>query len=129
VRKEFAVPDPNRSVEADGGIRSVPEGYRVVTSWIISRDTARLLDFVEEAFGAEEITCVHNEDGTMGHAEFRLGDSIVMAFDAREGWPDTPGFFRLYVEDGDADYRRALEAGAVSVTEMAHLSSAIVWGA
>jgi PhnB protein len=56
-----------------------------------------------------------------GHAEFRIGNSIVMAFDAKEGWPDTPGFFRLYVEDGDAVYRRALEAGAVSVTEMTHL--------
>ena len=33
----------------------VPEGYHTVTPWIISRDTARLLDFVREAFGAEEI--------------------------------------------------------------------------
>jgi PhnB protein len=115
------VPDLNRSDEADDGIRPVPEGYRAVTPWIISRDTARLLDFVKGAFGAEEIARVPNEDGTIGHAEFRVGDSIVMAFDAKEGWPDTPGFFRLYVEDGDAVNRRALEAGAVSVTEMTHL--------
>ena len=114
--------DANHSAEAADRIRPVPEGYRVVTPWIISRDTARLLDFVKEAFGAEEIARVPNEDGTIGHAEFRIGDSIVMAFDAREGWPDTPGFFRLYVEDGDAVYRRALEAGAVSVTEMTDLS-------
>jgi uncharacterized glyoxalase superfamily protein PhnB len=79
------------------------------------------LDFVKEAFDAVEIARVPNEDGTIGHAEFRIGDSIVMAFDAKEGWPDTPGFFRLYVENGDAVYRRALEAGAVSVTEMTDL--------
>jgi PhnB protein len=115
------VTDANHSAQADDGIRPVPEGYRVVTPWIIPRDTAGLLDFVEEAFGAEEIARVPNEDGTIGHAEFRIGDSIVMAFDAREGWPDTPGFFRLYVEDGDVVYRRALEAGAVSVTEMTDL--------
>jgi len=115
------VPEVNRSDEADDRIRPVPEGYCVVTSWIISRDTVRLLNFVKEAFGAEEIARVPNEDGTIGHAEFRIGDSIVMAFDAREGWPDTPGFFRLYVENGDAVYRRALEAGAVSVTEMTDL--------
>jgi PhnB protein len=115
------VPDANHSVEADDGVRPVPEGYRAVTSWIISRDTARLLDFVKEGFGAEEIARVHNEDSTIGHAEFRIGDSIVMAFDAKERWPDTPGFFRLYVVDGDAVYRRALEAGAVSVTEMTDL--------
>ena len=115
------MPDANRSAGADAGILPVPEGYRAVTPWIVSRDTAGLLDFVKEAFGAEEIARIPNEDGTIGHAEFRIGDSIVMAFDAREGWPDTPGFFRLYVEDGDAVYRRALEAGAVSVTEMTHL--------
>jgi PhnB protein len=117
----LAVPEANHSAEADDGIRPVPEGYRAVTPWIISRDTAVLLDFVKEAFGAEEIARVPNEDGTIGHAEFRIGDSIVMAFDAKVGWPDTPGFFRLYVENGDAVYRRALEAGAVSVTEMTDL--------
>src|ERR671911_1409104 len=116
-RKELAVPDANHSAEADDGIRPVPEGYRAVTSWIISRDTARLLDFVKEAFGAEEIARVPNEGGTIGHAEFRIADSIVMAFDAKEGWPDTPGFFRLYVEDGDAVYRRGLEGGGAWVSE------------
>jgi PhnB protein len=102
-------------------VRPVPEGYHTVTPWIISRDTAQLLDFVKEAFGAEEIARVYNEDGTIGHAEFRIGDSVVMAFDAKEEWPDTPSFLRLYVEDGDAVYQRALEAGATSVTEMTNL--------
>ena len=44
-----------------------------------------------------------------------------MAFDAREEWSDTPGFLRLYVEDGDAVHARALRAGATSVTEMTNL--------
>ena len=115
------MPDANHPADADGGIRLGPEGYREVTPWIISRDTSGLLDIVKEAFGAEEIARVPNEDGTIGHAEFRIGDSIVMAFDAKEGWPDTPGFFRLYFEDGDAVYRRAFEAGAMLVTEMTRL--------
>jgi PhnB protein len=112
------VPDVDNSSEADAGIRPVPEGYHVVTPWIISRDTARLLDFVKEAFGAEEMGRVPAEDGSIGHAEFRIGDSVVMAFDSKPEWPDTPAFLRLYLEDGDEVYRRALEAGAVSVTEM-----------
>ena len=78
--------------EVSAGIRPGPEGYHTVTPWIISRDTARLLDFVKDAFGSEEIARVHNEDGTIGHAEFRIGDSTVMAFDAKEEWPDTPSF-------------------------------------
>jgi PhnB protein len=106
------------------GIRGVPAGYHAVTPWIISRDTAGLIEFVGRAFGAEEIARVHNEDGSIGHAEFRIGDSVVMGFDVKEGWPDMPGFLRLYVEDADEAYRRALEAGAMSVTEVTHL----YWG-
>jgi PhnB protein len=100
----------------------VPEGYATVTPWIISRDTARLLDFVKRAFDAQELGRVHLEDGTIGHAEFRIGDSIVMAFDAREDWPDTPAFLRLYVEDADAMHRQAVDAGAISVTAMTELA-------
>ena len=55
--------------ESGAEIRPVPEGYHTVTPWIISRDAAQLLDFVREAFGAEEIARIHNEDGTIGHAE------------------------------------------------------------
>jgi PhnB protein len=115
------VSEGSKPGESGAEIRSTPEGYSTVTPWIISRDTAQLLDFVKEAFGAEEIARVHNEDGTIGHAEFRIGDSVVMAFDAKDEWPATPSFLRLYVEDGDGVYRRALEAGATSVTEMTDL--------
>jgi PhnB protein len=99
----------------------VPEGYSTVTPWIVSRDTARLLDFVARAFGAEELARVELEDGSIGHAEFRVGDCIVMAFDAKPQWPDTPALLRLYVEDADAVHRQAVEAGATSVTEMTEL--------
>jgi uncharacterized glyoxalase superfamily protein PhnB len=45
----------------------IPEGYHSVTPWIISRDTAKLLDFMSKAFGAQELGRVYNEDGTIGH--------------------------------------------------------------
>jgi PhnB protein len=99
----------------------VPEGYSTVTPWIVSRDTAQLLDFVASAFNAEELARVELEDGSIGHAEFRIGDSIVMAFDARPHWPDTAALLRLYVEDADAVHRQAVEAGATSVTEVTEL--------
>jgi hypothetical protein len=47
----------------------IPEGYHSVTPWIISRDTAKLLDFMSKAFGAQELGLVYNEDGAIGHAE------------------------------------------------------------
>ncbi|WGW12334.1 VOC family protein [Saxibacter everestensis] len=102
----------------------VPEGYSTVAPWIISRDTAGLLDFITAAFDAKETGRVPNADGTIGHAEAIIGDSVVMAFDARPDWPDTPAFLRLYVEDGDATFARAVAAGATAVTEMTEM----FWG-
>jgi PhnB protein len=102
-------------------VQPAPPGYTAVTPWIVSRSTDRLLAFVTEAFGAEELARVPNPDGSIGHAEFRIGDAVVMAFDARPSWPATPAFLRLYVTDGDAVFRRALDAGATPVTEMTNL--------
>jgi PhnB protein len=99
----------------------VPDGYTTVTPWIVSRDTAQLIDYVKAAFDAEEIARVIVGDGTIGHAEVRIGDSVVMMFDAGPEWPPTPGLLRLYVEDADAVHRRAVAAGGTSVTEVTHL--------
>ncbi|MEU8139228.1 VOC family protein [Streptodolium elevatio] len=98
-----------------------PEGYTAVTPWIISRDTAGLLAWMAEAFGAEEIGRFVGPDGSIGHAETRVGDAIVMAFDAPPDWAPTPAFLRLYVEDAHAVHAAAVEAGGVSVTEVTHL--------
>ncbi|MFE9019814.1 VOC family protein [Streptomyces sp. NPDC007808] len=102
-------------------VKPIPDGYHTVTPWIISRDTAGLIDYLKEAFDAEEIARVVGDDGRIGHAEVRIGDSIVMPFDAPPHWPPTPAFLRLYVEDADAAHRRAVEAGGTSVTEVTHL--------
>ncbi|MFI9049047.1 VOC family protein [Streptomyces sp. NPDC053427] len=103
-------------------VNPIPQGYTTVTPWIISRDTVQLIDYLKRAFGAEEIACLANEDGSIGHAEVRMGDSVVMMFDARPEWPPTPGFLRLYVEDADAVHRQAVAAGGTSVTEVTHLA-------
>jgi PhnB protein len=113
------------SEQVSGG--NIPEGYGTVTPWLISPDSAELIRFLEAAFGAEEIagSRMHNPDGSIVHVEVRIGSSIVMLFDSYEGWPKTPpGFFRLYLEDADASYERAIGAGATSVTEVTEL----FWG-
>lgn len=94
----------------------VPEGYHAVTPFINVKGAAQLLDFTREAFGAEEIARVESEDGSIGHAETRIGDSVVMMFDSKPEWPWTPSFLRLYVGDCDAVYEQALNAGGTSVT-------------
>ncbi|HKN56472.1 MAG TPA: VOC family protein [Amycolatopsis sp.] len=105
-------------------VNPVPAGYHTVTPWIISRDTAGVIDFLVRAFDAVELARVVGEDGTIGHAEVRIGDSIVMLFDSREHWIDTPAFLRLYVPDSEAAQRKAIEAGATEVTRQ----TAMFWG-
>lgn len=50
---------------------------------------------------------VANPDGTIGHAEIRVGDSVIMAFDARPEWPDMPSLLSVYVDDADTVVGRA----------------------
>jgi len=102
-------------------IKPVPDGYTTVTPWLISRDTPRLIEYVTNAFGAVELGRLTGADGRVEHAEVRIGDAVVMMFDAAPGWPPTPGFLRLYVEDADDVYQRAVAAGGTSVTEVTHL--------
>jgi PhnB protein len=99
-------------------MRAIPDGYTAVTPWIISPDTDALSTFLTSAFGATELARIHNPDGSISHAEFRIGDAVVMAFDSRHGWPATPSFLRVYVGDGDAAFGAALAAGAEPVTRM-----------
>jgi PhnB protein len=102
----------------------VPEPYGTVCPWIISRDTGGLIDFATAAFGAKEIARVVNEDGSIGHAEFFIGESVVLAFDARPHWPDTPAYLRVYVPDADDTFAAAIRAGGEPVTTVATMP----WG-
>jgi PhnB protein len=94
----------------------IPEDRHSVTPFVIVKGAAEYLDFVARAFDAKEIARVVGEDGAIGHAETQIGDSVVMAFDSKKDWPETPAFLRLYIEDCTATFEQALAAGATSVT-------------
>ncbi|WP_188192687.1 VOC family protein [Nonomuraea sp. SYSU D8015] len=102
-------------------VKPIPEGYTTVTPWLIGHDTAGLIEWIKNAFDAVELGRFTDDEGRIGHAEVRIGNAIVMLFDAAPDWPPTPGFLRLYVPDADATHRRAVEAGGTSVTEVTHL--------
>jgi PhnB protein len=93
-----------------------------VTPWIIATDAAGLLDYLAAAFDGQELGRMAGPDGRIEHAEIRIGDSVVMLFDAQPGWPRTPAFLRLFVEDADATHRRAVAAGGESVTDVTLLA-------
>jgi PhnB protein len=95
----------------------MPSGYTTVAPWIVTHDTGRLLDFITAAFDGHELGRVPLEDGSIGHAEIRVGDTIVLAFDQRPGWPDLPSLLRVFVDDADATMSRAVGAGAQVITQ------------
>jgi PhnB protein len=65
-------------------------GYTTVAPWIVTRDTGRLFEFITTVFDGDELARVPLEDGSIGHAEIRVGDTILLAFDQRPDWPDRP---------------------------------------
>jgi PhnB protein len=101
-------------------VKAIPEGYHSVTPYLSVQGVARLIDFLKQAFGAQEVHGpMTRPDGTIMHAEMKIGDSIVMMGEPMGQFGPMPGAIHLYVEDVDATYRRALEAGATSLMEPA----------
>ena len=100
--------------------KPIPAGYHSVTPAIVVRDAAAAIDFYKRAFGAEEIDRMAGPDGSIMHAEIRIGDSILMLGEENEQWgTKSPlslngvhGSLQIYVEDADAAFNRALKAGA-----------------
>src|SRR4029077_112555 len=91
-----------------------------ITPYLIAQEAQGLIDFLKQTFGAEEKLRAIGSAGGI-HAEILLGDSMLMLGGGGPGlaWrgESRPMAFHVYVEDTDAVYRRALEAGASSIGE------------
>jgi PhnB protein len=74
-----------------------------------------MIEFLKNAFGAEELMRHQSEEGYLFHAKVRLGDSIVEMGEARDPSQPMPTAIYLYIEDVDAMYEQALKAGGTSV--------------
>jgi uncharacterized glyoxalase superfamily protein PhnB len=98
-------------------VKPIPDGYHAVTPYLVIKGAAKLIDFLKQAFEAQETERLTRPDGAIGHAEVRIGDSIVMIGEAGGEWQPMPGTMYLYVNDADATYKRALQAGAISTME------------
>lgn len=102
-------------------VQAVPADYGSITPYfVVHGGAAQFIEFLKSVFDAKERGRVHNEDGSIGHAEVWIGDSVIQMFDAKADWLPAPNFTTLYVEDCDAVYERALKAGATSVTELSN---------
>jgi PhnB protein len=113
------VPHRPLAKEAIMAVKPIPEGYRSVTPYLVVQGTATLIDFLKQAFDAQELMRMPAPDGSIMHAEVRIGDSTLMMGDARGQMKPMPSTLYLYVHDADATYKRALQAGATSTMEPA----------
>jgi PhnB protein len=101
-------------------VKPIPDGYSAVTPYLIANGAAEALDFYQEAFGASVVMRHEGPGGKIMHAEFQIGDSKLMIGEACPEMgvvaPQSNGgtslFLYVYVDDVDATFARALEAGA-----------------
>jgi PhnB protein len=93
------------------------KGFSTVTPYLTVADAQKQLDFVTRVFGAEPTFLSRRPDGTVWHAEARIGGSMLMIGQAQGQWQPRPSTLYIYVEDVDATCRAALEAGAQSLAE------------
>jgi PhnB protein len=104
--------------------KPVPEGYHTVTPYLSVKGGQAALAFYQRAFGAEVVDQLDMPDGRLGHAEIQIGDSRLMLADEAPEMPDavasspvalggTTVGLCLYVDDVDALFKRAVDAGAV----------------
>jgi PhnB protein len=92
--------------------------YHTINTWIVTKNSDQMIEFLKVAFNGVELGRVYNNDGTIGHAEVQIGDSKILLFDAKPILREIPAFVFLYVDNGDILYEQALKAGAVSITKM-----------
>ena len=99
---------------------AIPEGYRTATPYLIVQGAADAIEFYKRAFGATEMLRMADPQGRVGHAEIRIGDSVIMLADEHPGMgyraPRSLGgssvSILLYLEEVDAVFERATRAGA-----------------
>jgi len=95
-----------------------PANYSTVSPYLIVNGAGATIDFLKLVFGAIELRRFPDESGKLMHAEVRIDDTVIMLADpAPPDWPPISSYVHIYVQDVDATYRKAMEAGAVSVQE------------
>ncbi len=100
-------------------VKPKPDQYHSITPYLIVNGAARLIDFAKAAFGAVETERLGAPEGRIGHAELRVGNSVIMLADGHGERAPMPCMLHLYVDGVDATYQRALAAGAASVEQPA----------
>ncbi|MGB2833023.1 MAG: VOC family protein [Methylotenera sp.] len=101
----------------------IPKGEHTVTPYLNIKGAKAAIEFYRQVFGAKEVGRLLGPDGTIAHCELQMGDSKIMLAEESLDWcnkspttlGDSPVTIALYVDDVDATFQRALDAGAKQV--------------
>ena len=99
-------------------VQAIPDGFHTISPYLTVRGAGELLDFLKRAFDAKETECLA-PDGTVRHAQVQIGDSMVMMGECPPDFEPARAHFYVYVDDVDAWFKRAVDAGAEVVSEPA----------
>lgn len=94
-----------------------PKGFQRVIPYVMVKNAAGMLDFMQKAFDAEVLDRIPGPSGTLAHAEARIGDCVIMMGEAGGPYPEMPSSLYIYFPDVDATHKRAVAAGATSLRE------------
>ena len=97
--------------------KPIPEGFTTVTPYLAVVDGGRILRFLEAAFGAQITRLHHRPDGSVGNAEVRLGTAMLMVGQVEDPARAVRAMLYVYVENVDAVFQAALEAGGKSILD------------
>ena len=107
--------------------KAVPDGYHSATAYLIVDGAARAIDFYTRAFGATELMRIPAPGGRVGHAEIKIGDSVIMLADEHpeirargpQHYGGSPVSIHLYVDDVDTLFKQAIGAGGTETRPVA----------
>ena len=98
--------------------KPVPEGYHTVTPYLVVRGAPKLIEFLEQAFGAQlSHQPVKRPDGSIMHTQVKIGDSQIMIGEESERAMAAPCTLHLYVPDVDSVFQQAVKAGGSTIME------------
>jgi PhnB protein len=116
--------------------KPIPEGMHSLTPHLVCANAAEAITFYKNAFGATELFRMPGRDGKIGHAQIKIGDSVVMLTDEApqqgmlgpKSLKGTPVSLYLYVENADKAFERAVAAGATVLMPLADMFWGDRWG-
>ncbi|HZE36038.1 MAG TPA: VOC family protein [Candidatus Eisenbacteria bacterium] len=108
-------------------VKAIPDGYHSATAYLVVDGATRAIDFYKRAFGAQELLRIPAPGNRVGHAEIKIGDSVIMLADEHpeihargpQHYGGSPVSILLYVDDVDVLFKQAIVAGGTETRPVA----------